>query len=281
MSIGAEIGAAAASSAMGSVMPIVGMVRDKKWRDEDIARADRLTKEGWQREDTAVQRRMADLKAGGINPLLAAGSAANSSQPLHSSRPPQPIKDVVDPVMARENIATSRMQRQLLQAQIDGQYGQLAVAAQDADTRSSAQKVQEAQLNLNRLAEERNSLLAQKSLAKSDADIRMVDKRIDQIDSEVEIAEGIYGINATYADRAQAPYNQQPTVHGALLSTGTQRTIVNTKERIRNWALGGLGDANSVAPIPNFRMLEESSKHGKKMQSARAEKRRQSHGYYY
>ena len=85
-------------SAIGSGLPIIGGIfntvsqniankKNIELQRETNAKNEAMTRESWARDDNAVQRRVADLKAAGLSPTLAAGSPAGTSQPIRAQSP--------------------------------------------------------------------------------------------------------------------------------------------------------------------------------------------------
>ena len=83
-----------ASNIAGAAAPYVGMYLDNKNAEANLAmQKDNLAYQKWaqqvtwDREDSAAQRKAADLEAAGLSKTLAAGSSASTSAPIKTEAP--------------------------------------------------------------------------------------------------------------------------------------------------------------------------------------------------
>lgn len=112
-----------------------------------------LQQEIFGREDTAVQRRTADLKAAGINPVLAAGSAANAGQAVATNAPQQAVPqrsktdkplDVNSAVLAKQAQAQHRLQLMSQMTQLEHSIQQNRLIRQQRENMKAEKQLTEA-----------------------------------------------------------------------------------------------------------------------------------------
>lgn len=103
---------------LGAVEGVTNYLNAREQRDYDRHLQGKI----FAREDNAVQRRVADLQAAGLSPVLAAGSAAGVGQAIKSSSPEIHISDKImanlQLLRMEQDISQSEVQKELMRKQM-------------------------------------------------------------------------------------------------------------------------------------------------------------------
>lgn len=122
-----------ALAAIGSAMAGVGQVANVGMQFAQNRWQKNMQEEAWDREDNAVQRRVADLKAAGLSPVLAAGNAASSTNPISIMAPQIDTRPIEDATQKFTAAAQAELALQQQKAQIDQTNAQTAAIKQQQD----------------------------------------------------------------------------------------------------------------------------------------------------
>lgn len=122
-----------ALAALGSAIGAVGSVANFGLQASQNRWQRGMQEEAWDREDKAVQRRVADLKAAGLSPVLAAGQGASSSNPISIQAPQIDTSSIDNATQRFTAAAQAELALQQQKAQIAQTEAQTSAIKQQQD----------------------------------------------------------------------------------------------------------------------------------------------------
>lgn len=199
-----------------------------------------LNKQVFDREDTAVQRRVKDLEAAGMSKWLAAGQGA-SSTPVSTSNGNVGGQsanlqglDLKGSIMAGINVAQQVQGISNAVANKDNTIADTGLKVAETNTERKEALLKEAE----RLNKEKDTLLKEseiknldKNTEKQSKEIEEIEKRKNKIDAEIR---GIERQNATLF------YNLEQSMLGGIRTTDQLNGVVNSTKETLNGLLNSL-----------------------------------------
>jgi len=171
----------------GGLAGAVGSVATSliNWRSQE-----QTNKQEMDLANTAVQRRVADLKAAGLNPVLAAGSAASSPQ-LTAPKADDPVAAALTGAKTGQEVAQSRAQQDLIQMQKDKAAADINyVNAQAENARKVGQGVDlDNRLKGGTLESKVSQAASDARRAGAEADRSAVESQIAELDRQLRVVQ--------------------------------------------------------------------------------------------
>ena len=182
-----------ASKVVNTVSGPVFDALNYKQQKEQYNYMKQMQQESWLREDNAVQRRVADLKAAGLSPTLAAGSAASSSAPIQVTAPQHQgfeVPNLADAVNTAVGVkqAITQMRKTVAEEQkawsekagVDLNNALLQVAVDNAQVKYDLQKMQ-----MSEIEKKLGLIDAQTAQAKQDRSFKEIQTKIYNRDYDI------------------------------------------------------------------------------------------------